>query len=419
MPTVPITDELITARVETWIRHGKSTTRTAKELGVSDDTIRRSVKLASQRGLMPGQHPAQPGFEVRSHSVQVDKDQQIKSQSFKYAKAPGDSFEIPEGQAEKGRSVLLDADGRTVQQWIKTNKLQKTPEQLAKDFEAAFANFTPLAPTIAPPKTFLKDELALLKFPDLHIGLHAWGKESGQNWDLKIARKAYSTTFAAIARKTPETETAVILGGGDQMHADNSFNRTLSSGHALDVDGRYDLVLETTCHLFAEFVLTALKRHKRVIVRVLKGNHDEHSSVALAYFLSAWFRNEPRVTIDVDPNLFWCMQFGQVMLFAAHGHTIKPQNVPGVMAGNYPKIWGDTKYRYGHCFHIHHKTKLRDEGGGATVETHPSPSARDVYNWGSGYVAGQSLIATIYNKKYGRIGDLEWPVIVENASVSA
>ena len=170
------------------------------------------------------------------------------------------------------------------------------------------------------------------------------------------------------------------------MHADNSFNRTLASGHALDVDGRYDLVLETTCHLFAEFVVMALQRHKKVIVRILKGNHDEHSSVALAYFLSAWFRNEPRVTVDVDPNLFWCMQFGAVMLFAAHGHAIKPQNVPGVMAGNYPKIEGGTKYRYGHCLHTHHKTKLRDEGSGAPVQTPPSPSARDVHNWGSGYV---------------------------------
>lgn len=418
MATKPITDEQLLERVEAHNRHNGSTGAAARELDLTESTVRRSVRLAAERGLMPGQIPAQPGFEIRTHSIQVDKDEQIKSQSFKYGKAIGDQFEMPEGQAEKGRSALVDAEGRVVQQWIKTNAGQKTPEQHAKEFEAAFAGFVPIAPSIAPPETFLKDELALLKFPDLHMGLYAWGKESGQNWDIKIAKKAYAETFSAISRKTPQTETAVVLGGGDQMHADNSFNRTLASGHALDVDGRYDLVLETTCHLFAEFVVMALQRHKKVIVRILKGNHDEHSSVALAYFLSAWFRNEPRVTVDVDPNLFWCMQFGSVMLFATHGHTIKPQNVPGVMAGNYPEIWGATKYRYGHCFHIHHKTKLRDESGGATVETHPSPSARDVYNWGSGYVAGQSLVATIYNKKYGRIGDLEWPVIVENASVT-
>ena len=62
--------------------------------------------------------------------------------------------------------------------------------------------------------------------------------------------------------------------------------------------------------------------HKRVRVRILKGNHDEHAAVAVAYFLLGYYRNEPRVTVDVDPSLFWWHRFGRVLLGATHGRAI-------------------------------------------------------------------------------------------------
>ena len=85
MPTKPVTDEELLERVEAYHRHGESTGAAGRELGLDARTISRSIKEAAARGLLAGQFPAHPGFEIRTQSVQVDKDNQVKSQSFKYA----------------------------------------------------------------------------------------------------------------------------------------------------------------------------------------------------------------------------------------------------------------------------------------------------------------------------------------------
>lgn len=63
-------------------------------------------------------------------------------------------------------------------------------------------------------------------------------------------------------------------------------------------------MLKVACHVMVRTVDAMLRRHGRVTVRVLPGNHDEHASVAVSYFLMAWYRDEPRVTVDVGPGLF-------------------------------------------------------------------------------------------------------------------
>lgn len=80
--------------------------------------------------------------------------------------------------------------------------------------------------------------------------------------------------------------------------------------------GAIPKIVEVAGRLHVRTVDAQLREHKRVIVRILPGNHDEHSAVALAYFLLAWYRNEPRVTVDVDPSLFFWHRFRKVFLRA-------------------------------------------------------------------------------------------------------
>src|SRR5690606_24648958 len=137
------------------------------------------------------------------------------------------------------------------------------------------------------------------------VNLLTWERETGVNWDLKIAERVIGQGIEdAIARTTP-AGTAIVLGGGDLTHADNNENRTARSGNVLDVDGRHQKGLETAGRLMVRTIDAALRNNGHVIVRVLQGNHDEHTAVAIGYFLLAWYRNEPRVTVDVDASLFF------------------------------------------------------------------------------------------------------------------
>jgi hypothetical protein len=84
--------------------------------------------------------------------------------------------------------------------------------------------------------------------------------------------------------RSPSSGECVILGGGDLLHADNSQNQTAKSGNVLDVDGRYQKIVGVATQLMVRTINVALRRHLHVTVRVLPGNHDEHSAVAVAYF---------------------------------------------------------------------------------------------------------------------------------------
>ena len=171
----------------------------------------------------------------------------------------------------------------------------------------------------------------------------------------------------------------------------------------LQVDGRYSKCLGVVCRMFVHMAYAALEKHETVEVRILQGNHDEHSSIALGYFLLAWFRDEPRVTVDVDPSLFWWRRFGKVMLGATHGHMAKPSQMAEIMAHRRAEDWGATKYRFAHTFHVHHSSKLVTEGGGVITETHQTPIPQDAYHFGSGYLSGRSLCAITYDPQFGEV----------------
>lgn len=400
MATPPVSDERLLQRVDAWIRHGKSTSKAARELGDSESTINRAAREAARRGLLPGQHPAQPGFEIRNQSVQVDKDQQIKSQSFKYAKSPGDAFEIPEGQAEKGRSVLLDADGRTVQQWIKTNAHQKTPEQHANEFEAAFANFTPLAPSIAPPVNSDADRLTVYILADWHLGLFAYGAETGgPDWDLTIARRVLTETMLEVIETSPPSSRAIVLGLGDLLHADNARNQTDRSGNSLDVGTRYSKTCDTLSDLMAEITECIGAKHDQVDVVVKPGNHDEHSTVGLRQALRMYWRNHDRVDVDTSPNPFYFKRFGVNLIGGVHGDKTKPRDLPLILANRRPDDWAASTTRHMHSGHIHHDTL--GELGGVHVYTHRAPVAQDAYHSANGYLSGRSMRSFTYHVEKG------------------
>lgn len=400
MATKPLTDAQVQERVEAYLRHDRSPTAAGRELGLDPKTINRTVKEAAARGLMPGQFPAQPGFEIRTQSVQVDKDQQVKSQSFKFAKAPGDAFEIPEGQAEKGRSVLLDADGRTVQQWIKTNAHQKTPEQHAKEFEAAFANFTPLAPSIAPPVHSDADRMTVYILADWHLGLFAYGAETGgPDWDLTIARRVLTETMLEVIETSPPSSKAIVLGLGDLLHADNARNQTDRSGNSLDVDTRYTKTCDTLSDLVAEISESVAAKHDQIDMIMKPGNHDEHSTVGLRQALRMYWRNEDRVMVDTSPNPYYYHRFGVNLIGGVHGQNTKPKDLPLIMANARSQDWAASTTRHFHSGHIHHDTL--NEMGGVHVYTHRAPVAQDAYHAAKGYLSGRSMRSFTYHKGKG------------------
>ena len=374
----------------------------AEPLGIARTTLRDRLHTAARRGMI-GTSPVLPGFAISKTTTVKDEDGNTVREFIQQKPAAEGKFTVPEGHAIKGVSALVDADGNVVQSWYRTREGDRDPLWVAEVLKGAFADYEPPASPLASPAEADDALLTLIPCNDWHINLQTWQAEVGENWDLKIAERVIGETVVDAIMRTAPAGTAIILGGGDLLHADNNDNRTAKSGNVLQADQRHQKGLETAIRLKVLAIDTALKCNERVIVRILPGNHDEQSSVAVAYFLLAYYRNEPRVAVDVDPSLFFWHRFGKVLLGATHGHSVKIQEMAMIMAHRRPDDWGATRFRYVHGFHVHHKQKFVTEGEGVVTETHQAPIPGDAWHYGSGYLSGRSIQTITYHRDFGEI----------------
>jgi hypothetical protein len=267
-----------------------------------------------------------------------------------------------------------------------------------------FAAFKPAAKPRPAPAGKFEDQLVVYPFSDPHFGLYVWGREASENWDLQKSVNVILSTFARVVARTPKTNKAILIVGGDTMHADNNQNKTLASGNPLQVDGRYPKVFATAAETLAKIVDLLLTAHRSVEVIVLPGNHDENSSHTLAFGLKAWFRKERRVKVDDDPSFYRFREFGKVMIGTTHGHAAKASDMPQIMAAREAAIWGRTEHRYIHTFHVHHQSKAISEIGGCLVETHRIVAPQDAWHWNEGFLSGRSLQSISYDREHGEVG---------------
>lgn len=397
-PALP--DDLAIEAVEALRTHG-SQNAASRALGVARSTFQNRIHHAARRGFM-GTGPVLPGYHIAKETAVFNKDGDLVREFVQQKPDHGAEFSVPSGHTIKGVSALVDATGNEIVKWVKTRE-ERDPLQAVEAIKEAFVDYASPVRPIAEPSSCADDMMTLVPLADWHVGMFSWHRETGTNWDLKIAEEVLGAGIDGLISRTPPSGECVILGGGDLLHSDNNRNETANSGNALDVDGRYQKVLMVACRLIVRTIDAALKRHRRVTVRILPGNHDEHSSVAVAYFLLAWYRNEPRITVDTDPSLFFWKRFGLVMLGATHGHTVKIEKMASIMAHRRAEDWGATKYRFVHGFHWHHSRKMVSEGEGVISEIHQAPIPQDAWHFGSGFISGRSMQAITYHSMFGEV----------------
>lgn len=307
----------------------------------------------------------------------------------------------PDGYQIKGVSTLYDQNGEKKIQWVKTTVDAERQQEM---MEEALKSFVSELPKVKPSlhQDHASDDLmAVYPLGDPHIGVLCWAAETGQDWDLAIAEKAYLEVFDRLVRTAPRCKKCVIVNLGDYFHSDNTEGVTTRSGHSLDTDGRYAKMISVGMDIMRRMIETALERHEEVHVINAVGNHDDTGSMFLAIALEHIYEKEPRVTIDRNPTPFHYVQFGKCMFGVHHGHSCKSDRLPGVMAADQPKMWGDTDFRYWYTGHIHHDTKK--EHAGVTCESFRTLAAKDSYATWGGYRSMQDSKCIVLHKNHGEV----------------
>jgi len=308
---------------------------------------------------------------------------------------------VAPGYSVKGTSTLYGDDGSVRAQWVKTTADQQAQQEA---IEAALAALVADLPRVAPRKAsgvWSTDLLTAYPIGDPHIGMYSWAAETGEDWDLELARKVHCSAMDALVQAAPATEQAIIVNLGDALHYDSMEAKTPRSGHMLDADGRYAKVIDVAVMTIRQCIESALAKHKFVHVVNVRGNHDETGAMWLARLLAIAYEREPRVTVDVTPSVFNYYRWGKVLIGMHHGHSCKPDKLPGVMAADRASDWGECSWRYWWQGHIHHESKK--EYPGVSVESFNTLAAKDAYANDGGWRSGRTMQAIVLHREHGEV----------------
>lgn len=353
-------------------KHG-SQGKAAKALGIVRGTLFKSVQSVKKRAAKAGYSP--------EHDM---------------------TRTVPDGFLVRGVSTMYDKNGRIAAQWVKSAIDRERQEAIMREAFEAMAETLPRVES-APEPTGEFDPKLMACYPigDAHIGMYSWGEETGEDWDLKIAERLHCTAMAHLVEAAPRSEEATIVNLGDWFHSDNMEGVTTRSGHVLDMDSRYAKMASVGIKIMRQCIESALKKHKRVRVINATGNHDDTTSLMLSICLANVYENEPRVTIETSPSAFHYFRHGKCLVGVHHGHSTKSDRLPGVMATDRAKDWGESEFRYWWTGHVHHQS-LKDYAG-VTVESFRVLAAKDAYaHWG-GYRAPRDMKCIVLHSEFGEV----------------
>lgn len=354
---------------------GKTQNEVADIVGLSRRSVRNYYEMAKSRAAQHGYDP--------EHDLTHDagKDFLVDGVSS-YYKNPNPKEGEPSGQ------------------WVKTKRDKAELLELTKRTIEAFCREVPRAPKIKKEKGKVqKDKLVVIPMGDPHLGMMAWGEETGDNHNLEIGIRDLITGVERVVESTPRCGECLIINTGDFFHSDLMTNQTLRSGHNLDVDGRWMKIHDAGVNTIRACIEAALRRHEKVTVINAIGNHDDHSAMMLSICLKNVYENNPRVTINASPKNIYHHRFGNNLIGVHHGHEIKIDKLPLTMANEWPKDWGETEFRVWYTGHVHHDSVK--EFAGCVVETVRTLAGRDAYASSHGYYAQRDLKAIVHDKVYG------------------
>lgn len=317
-----------------------------------------------------------------------------------YSPEHGLTHPVPTGYAVAGVSTLYDADGGIKAQWVKSRADGDRLESLKEAMQCIAEPFQGLAkPSKAPRES--ADSLTVYPMGDPHVGMYAYAAEAGDDFDLGIAERHLCGAVDRLVAVSPGSREALIVNVGDYFHADTADNRTLRSGHALDVDTRWTKVLQVGIRAMRRCIESALKKHQTVRVINAAGNHDSHTSAVLSAVLDAFYEREPRVIVDMSPAAHRYHRFGRCLIGVTHGDRAKPEQLGPIMAADRAEDWGGTRHRYWYTGHVHHKRVF--ELPGCLVESFRTLAPRDAWHAAEGYRAGRDMQCIVLHPEHGEV----------------
>jgi hypothetical protein len=291
--------------------------------------------------------------------------------------------------------------------WVKTNRelieqmnhFDRVGEAMLKDMPArkAIERTTQVK---------YEDLMSCYVLSDFHLGMFSNHDPDGP-WNTRIAQDMLYRWFDHIVDNSMNTHTGVFVQLGDFFHCNGKDSVTPASKHVLDTDTTWGEVVDIGMDAMEYGIEKMLAKHEHVHLIIAEANHDPDAAVWMQRWFDRLYRDNPRLTVDCTNNGFYAYKWGETSIWAHHGHMRNINDVSKTFVGLYPKIYGDTKYRYGHIGHFHHaKRKPMGDDGLIDLKIHTTLAAKDQYAVTHGYISGRGARVEYYHKYDGFAGNL-------------
>ena len=132
----------------------------AAALGVTSTAIRQSIAIMERNAARQGYAP--------EHDM---------------------SRTVPDGFQVKGVSTYYNADGKPIGQWVKSSADDVRRKELMEEAFVAMADELPRLESMNYQGVPMSTLCNLYVMTDCHVGMLAWHREGGADWDLKIAER--------------------------------------------------------------------------------------------------------------------------------------------------------------------------------------------------------------------------------------
>lgn len=346
-----------------------------------------------------GSPPPPEGF----HAVQVSQDGDGNVRSVRSRPDPETPHRapVPEGHEVAGLSTMYGEGGQVVAQWVKTRPALITHEDRIEALAAHLRDFKGSAWSAAPAPEHLDHERCnAFVWGDPHIGLLSHARETGKNFDLKIACADLRRSAELLVGKAPPAATALFLETGDLWHAESDKQTTPHGGNKLDVDGRKSKILEEGYAVTRGMLDLLLKTHERVIVAIVPGNHDPDQAIHTRLWLQAVYAGHDRIEIldNANPYIYWRWESNFFMM--THGDKrVKPQELGEIMLADRPLDVGTALHRRAFTGHVHHKNVA--EFRTFRWESFNSLCAPDFWHHSEGYRSERLVECITFHSRFG------------------
>ena len=151
--------------------------------------------------------------------------------TVQYAITKNQQAKVLEFRADKtltvtGKSTLRkfrNDEGEVILEWTKTNATDESRvKALRSAFEALKEDITPTLPVALVDREYNAKLCNQYTLTDYHLGMMAWGEESGSDWNLEIAETVLIRFFQTAIDQSPNAETCIFAQLGDFLHWDGS-----------------------------------------------------------------------------------------------------------------------------------------------------------------------------------------------------